>query len=735
MGRLISETNPESGTKTFVYDSDSTMCGAGAYSSSGDLVKTVDAAGNCENIYYDPLHRLTDEGAVQYCKRFRYDNTTGVLGTIPSGVSVSNTLGRLVEVETDTCAWPIIQSSIITDEWTSYTVRGQPSDLYESTPHSGTYYHINETYWANGVLYQLGNNIMTLPTFTYSPDGEGRLYQASASAGQNPVTGTSFNSASLPTAITYGSSDSDSYSYDSNTDRVTQYQFNVNSQSLTGALTWNANHTLSALNITDAFNSADTQSCSFSHDDLTRLVTANCGSVWSQTFSYDPFGNLSSSGSMSFQPTYSVSTNQITSVGGFTPTYDANGDTTADPSNTYTWNADGQPLSISGVNLTHDALGRMVEQNRSGAYTQIVYGPNGGKFALMSGSTLQKAIVPLPGGSQAVYNSSGLLYYGHSDHLGSVRVGSSLARSVVFDMAYAPFGETYATSGSTDSAFTTERQDTVANIYDFPAREYNNFGRWPSPDPSGLAAVQPDDPQTLNRYAYVRNNPLGLIDPSGLAQQCENGCPQQAPGPAMCLSSECSFGGFSWFPDAEMGYDIFDAIEGAAGTYISYDIYGRMSFGWSFDLYKTTLQLVDALNQAQNSGPPCPGCVISVNNVSIMFPAGDSQFSTSSGWQVIQMNLGTDTVTSGIVPDLISAVDYGTWLSNAFPKNSPDASGYLQVFQNMYFGAMGELCGANAFSCQNLAGDIANAVGPPAAPFPINQLPFPSPVPPPPKPN
>ena len=196
--------------------------------------------------------------------------------------------------------------------------------------------------------------------------------------------------------------------------------------------------------------------------------------------------------------------------------YDADGNTTAHPANTYAWDSNGRPVTIDGVGLTYDALGRMVEQNRSGVYTQIVYGPNGDKFALMSGSTLQKAIVPLPGGAQALYNSSGLLYYGHSDHLGSIRLGSSSTRSVVFDMAYAPFGETYATSGSTDPAFTSQRQDTVANIYDFPAREYNNFGRWASPDPSGLSAVHPRNPQTLNRYAYVTNSPLAAVDPQGL---------------------------------------------------------------------------------------------------------------------------------------------------------------------------------------------------------------------------
>ena len=40
-------------------------------------------------------------------------------------------------------------------------------------------------------------------------------------------------------------------------------------------------------------------------------------------------------------------------------------------------------------------MGRMVEQNRSGSYTQIVYGPDGSKLALMNGQTLSKAFVPL----------------------------------------------------------------------------------------------------------------------------------------------------------------------------------------------------------------------------------------------------------------------------------------------------------------------------------------------------
>ena len=38
-----------------------------------------------------------------------------------------------------------------------------------------------------------------------------------------------------------------------------------------------------------------------------------------QTFSYDAFGNISKSGSSSFQPTYSSTTNQMTKIGSELP--------------------------------------------------------------------------------------------------------------------------------------------------------------------------------------------------------------------------------------------------------------------------------------------------------------------------------------------------------------------------------------------------------------------------------
>lgn len=82
-------------------------------------------------------------------------------------------------------------------------------------------------------------------------DSQGRPQAVSASSGQNPVTATTFNAASQATQVTFGSTDSDAFTFDQYTGRMTQYQYNVNSQLVTGALTWNTDSTLQKLVITD----------------------------------------------------------------------------------------------------------------------------------------------------------------------------------------------------------------------------------------------------------------------------------------------------------------------------------------------------------------------------------------------------------------------------------------------------------------------------------------------------
>ncbi len=309
---------------------------------------------------------------------------------------------------------------------------------------------------------------------------------------------------------------------------MTQYKYNMGTgpQTDIGALTWNANGTLKQLQITDQINTANSQTCTYGYDDLTRITGANCGSVWAQTFGLDPFGNLTKSGSASFQPLYNVAKNQYSSIPGGSVAYDTNGNLTNDVTHTYTWDADGNNLSVDGstVTMIYDAMDRMIEQTRGSSHTQIVYGPSGMKLALMNGQTLVNAFVKLPGGARAVYNPlSGLAYYRHPDHLGSSRLATKPDRTKYYDVSYAPYGEDYNGSGTTpDLAFTDQNQDTVkngwsTNLYDFMFREYRTtHGRWTSPDPAGLGVADPTNPQTWNRYAYVGNNPLSAIDPLGL---------------------------------------------------------------------------------------------------------------------------------------------------------------------------------------------------------------------------
>jgi RHS repeat-associated protein len=178
--------------------------------------------------------------------------------------------------------------------------------------------------------------------------------------------------------------------------------------------------------------------------------------------------------------------------------------------------------SVNGGTVTYDAFGRMAE-NQNGKFQYVYSAAAGQPTAVMQGQNLAYAYVFLPGGAVAVYNGSGLSQYNHVDWLGSARLHSTPSQTPVAAMSYAPFGEGYQ-GGQAWVQFTETGQDwTVYNtensagsLVDFTYRRYNpTQGRWISPDPAGLAAVDPSNPQSWNRYAYVNNTPLTSTDPTG----------------------------------------------------------------------------------------------------------------------------------------------------------------------------------------------------------------------------
>jgi len=112
---------------------------------------------------------------------------------------------------------------------------------------------------------------------------------------------------------------------------------------------------------------------------------------------------------------------------------------------------------------------------------------------------------------------NGTLAYNHLDHLSGSTVSTATNRTVLELNDYNPYGNSLVTervSGYTnDYLFTGKERDEETNLYYYGARYYDPLiGRFTSIDPWGGDIT---DPQSLNKYAYARNNPLKYNDPSG----------------------------------------------------------------------------------------------------------------------------------------------------------------------------------------------------------------------------
>ena len=279
---------------------------------------------------------------------------------------------------------------------------------------------------------------------------------------------------------------------------------------------------------------------------------------------------------------------------------------------------------------------------------------------------MTKNFVPLPGGGAAVYNTTAFQDVRHADWLGSSRFASTPSRTMFFDTAYAPFGEPYAQSGTTDLSFTGQNSDTSSGVYDFLYRPYSTQGRWPTPDPAGLAAVNPTNPQSWNRYAYVLNNPIKYVDNIGMMPKiyaCASGDPIQMPGCGFGLGAGAPEGGGAG--GLIMGNDIFDAITGTPGTYLSLNMYGQMSFGFSEQLWAETWNFIDQ-------------ATLTLGNLSI------SSTPSTTGYQVLIQNFGTGDQTSGFIPDLISAMQEGLQAAGPAPEVPEDIFRAKAFFGEQY---------------------------------------------------
>jgi len=104
-------------------------------------------------------------------------------------------------------------------------------------------------------------------------------------------------------------------------------------------------------------------------------------------------------------------------------------------------------------------------------------------------------------------------YYLHQDALGNTRLETTTTVTVKFSSNYVPYGKNYAMSGREVFMYTGKPYDSATGLYYFGARFYDpTTGRFTIQD--SITGVQ-EDPMSLNRYIYGRDNPERYTDPNG----------------------------------------------------------------------------------------------------------------------------------------------------------------------------------------------------------------------------
>ncbi|HWW15450.1 MAG TPA: RHS repeat-associated core domain-containing protein [Candidatus Dormibacteraeota bacterium] len=305
----------------------------------------------------------------------------------------------------------------------------------------------------------------------------------------------------------------------------------------------------------------------FMYDSLNRIQQAySSGSgtySWGETFSptatgpgiapitpgIDAWGNLTNRSGVTGK-TYGEllgcpanTNNQLTACSN---PYDAAGNMTGYGTASYVYDAENRLVWTSGYRYVYDGNGQRVEKCQAASATTAcpTTGTTGTLYWRGTGSDTL-AETDLAGNDQEEYiffsgqriarrdvSSTGAtigLHYYFSDHLGSHGVVETVTTtgttSCDQDIDFYPYGgveNDYCSSTSVPQRhkFTGKERDAESGLDNFGAR-YNasSLGRFMTPDWAARAITVPyavfGDPQSLNLYGYVRNDPVSRIDADG----------------------------------------------------------------------------------------------------------------------------------------------------------------------------------------------------------------------------
>jgi RHS repeat-associated protein len=269
---------------------------------------------------------------------------------------------------------------------------------------------------------------------------------------------------------------------------------------------------------------------SFTYDSGGQLTGASGSRT--ESYGYDSGGNRNTAG-------YTTGTgNEMTSGGGYTFTYDNEGNVTGktqiSTGNNWTYSYDYRNrmtgaleknsggTTIAQATYTYDAENRRIGTKVNGTQSWTAYDGVNPYADFNSSGTLQDRYIYGPAVDEilARIDSSNNVAWYLTDRLGTVRDVVNTTGTVLDHVIYDSFGnvtsETNATNGDRFK-FTGREYDGSTGLYYYRARYYDPAtGRFASMDPLSFRAGDSD------LYRFVRNQPTTRIDPTGLDDEPAN---------------------------------------------------------------------------------------------------------------------------------------------------------------------------------------------------------------------
>jgi RHS repeat-associated protein len=314
------------------------------------------------------------------------------------------------------------------------------------------------------------------------------------------------------TRLGYVNGTEQTYGYDDRTTRLSSMELNGPA----GALrTLTLRHDLVG-NVVGIDSPQARLTASYTYDDLYRLVSASTGAGESWTYRYDDTGALtfkSDVGDYRYGEDSAPATCP-TSAGTATFTYGELGEMDGTPWGRQTFDLAGRLTRIvDGTTVsefTYDYAGLRVGVSSGGrerVSPDPLYAIEDGQLVLHVYDGVGVAARRLP---------SGATLFLHADHLGGLAGATDMTGTLVESLRYDPYGvvlERTGTGRPLPNGFTGGEPDEVSGLLYLGARWYApRFGMFVSPDPIVQDIY---DPFSWAAYAYCRDNPVTLTDPTG----------------------------------------------------------------------------------------------------------------------------------------------------------------------------------------------------------------------------